>query len=92
MGLVVAICCFTTFAEAAPLEEGAQYESGWTPEHAQAIANDVSYLIKQAGYRCDTVSSVLKWFWGVGFNVNCNNHRYSYEIEDQGGNWVAKLK
>ena len=80
----------TSFA--APLEENALYSSDSTRQRAQAIANDASYLIKRAGYKCDTVSFVTKWVFSVGFDVKCNQHPYSYEITDRGGNWVATLK
>lgn len=80
----------TSFA--APLEENAQYTSDLTRQRAQAIANDASRLIERAGYRCDTVSFVAKWVFSVGFDVKCNHNRYSYEITDKGGNWVATLK
>lgn len=77
---------------AAPLEKNAQFTSDLTRERAQAIANDASYLIKRAGYKCDTVSYVAKWVFSVGFDVKCNHNRYAYEITDKGGNWVATLK
>jgi len=30
--------------------------------------------------------------WRPGFTVICNGSRYSYEIEDKGGNWVVTVK
>jgi len=89
---VFAAFVFTVPLSAAPLESDAIYTSDWTKEHAQALANDASMLIRRAGYRCDTVSSISKWLFSVGFDVNCNGHRYQYEIEDRGGDWRAKLK
>lgn len=88
----IAILACAAPLTAAPLENDAIYTSDWTKEHAQALANDASMLIRRAGYRCDTVSSISKWLFSVGFDVNCNDHRYQYEVEDRGGNWRAKLK
>jgi hypothetical protein len=77
---------------AAPLEADAIFSSGWTRAHAQTLADGASTLIRRAGYRCDSVSSIQKWVFSSGFDVVCNGFRYSYEIEDRGGNWVVSLE
>ncbi len=89
LGVTLAL---STASFAAPLEKNAQFGPDMTRERAQAVANDSSVLIKRAGYKCDSVSAVIKWVFSVGFDVKCNQHRYSYEITDKGGNWVATLK
>lgn len=90
--LAFAFSITATSISAAPLEPDAIYTSDWTKKHAQALANDASMLVRRAGYRCDSVSSISKWVFSVGFNVTCNGYRYKYEIEDRGGKWRAKLK
>ncbi len=49
-------------------------------------------LIRAHGFRCDSVSGMVPFMFSTGYHVYCNQHRYSYEIEDRGGNWVARLK
>lgn len=88
----IAFFVFTAPLFAAPLESVAIYARDWTKEHAQALANDASMLIRRAGYRCDSVSSISKWLFSVGFDANCNSHRDQYGLEDRGGNWRAKLR
>ena len=90
LALVLSIAA--TSISAAPLEPDAIYKSDWTKKHAQALANDASMLIRRAGYRCDTESSISKWVFSVGFDITCNSYRYKYEVEDRGGEWEARLK
>lgn len=47
--------------------------------------------IKLAGYRCDSVSYMGRHVFKVGFRVTCNEDRYAYELNDEGGRWVVKL-
>ncbi|HRI54436.1 MAG TPA: hypothetical protein PLW65_30060, partial [Pseudomonadota bacterium] len=47
--------------------------------------------IKLAGYRCDSVSYMGRHVFKVGFRVTCNDDRYAYELNDEGGRWVVKL-
>jgi len=77
---------------AAPLEEDAVFNSGWTRAHAQTLANDASMLVRRSRYRCDSVSSISSWATKPGFTVTCNGYRYKYYIEDKGGRWTVTLK
>ncbi len=81
-----------TTAAAAPLERDAILTSGWTRKHAQVLANEASTLIRRAGYKCDSVSSLQRWLFSSGFDVVCNEFRYKYELEDRVGRWEARLK
>jgi predicted nucleic acid-binding Zn-ribbon protein len=47
--------------------------------------------IKLAGYRCDSISYMSRHAFKVGFRVTCNDDRYAYELNDEGGRWVVKL-
>ncbi len=53
--------------------------------------NIAATLVKARGYACDSVSSARKLIAGRGYNLHCNSYRYSYTIEDRGGNWVVSL-
>ena len=48
-------------------------------------------MIQLNGYTCDTVDQMQPFILGGGFNVYCNNWRYSYELEDKGGRWIVTV-
>lgn len=58
----------------------------------QALAD----LVKQSGYRCDTISSALPCcgiFPDPGkYTLSCNQYRYEYRVEDRGGRWTVTVK
>jgi hypothetical protein len=58
-----------------------------TPEQAALIPK----LIKASGYACDTLSSAIRPSYSGNFSVYCNGYKYSYDIDDIGGNWVVKV-
>ncbi|MDE0152947.1 MAG: hypothetical protein OXN23_03650 [Gammaproteobacteria bacterium] len=55
------------------------------------IAFRMRNLIKSAGYRCDTITTIIPFVIDRGFNVYCMGHRYSYEVEDKGGRWHVEV-
>ena len=57
-------------------------------KRAQAAAT----LVKLAGYRCDSVDAFTPFIMSAGFNLYCNNYRYSYELADKGGKWVITVQ
>lgn len=85
-------CLFALPAQAAPLEPGAKYSRDWSRDRAQVLANEAGGVIRASGYRCDSVTSIHRWIYSVGFDVVCNDYRYKYELEDRGGRWTATLK
>ncbi|TPS30756.1 hypothetical protein FJV03_09730 [Acinetobacter baumannii] len=49
-------------------------------------------LVQINGYKCDTVSGAIPFTMSTGYTLYCNNHRYTYEIEDKGGNIIVTVK
>lgn len=84
--LFAAVAALTFTASATTIEPDAQV--GVTRDVAISLAE----LIKIYGYRCDSISGARKFLTGRGFVVNCNNYRYTYEIEDKGGRWVISVQ
>lgn len=51
-----------------------------------------AFLVRDHGYRCDTVSSMRYWPFSEGVTMNYNNVRYEYEIQDKGGHMLVTVK
>ena len=80
--------------------------AGTVPIEKDAVISEVRYsrsdmitliehmtkMIKNTGWRCDSISSASPWLRSTGFTLNCNGYKYKYEIADRGGNWVVTLK
>lgn len=58
----------------------------------QKVLDAAAAIIEAYGYRCDSISSALRWVMNRGFTVTCNHYAYTYELQDRGGTWVAKFK
>lgn len=79
---------------------GSNYSGGLTetlnPEHNGSVTQQqirATYdLILAYGYRCDTMDHIVQHAWDGNFSVSCNNYKYTYKIEDKGGNWIVSLK
>lgn len=56
------------------------------------VALSLAQLIKIYGYRCDSISGARQFLSGRGFVVNCNDYRYTYEVEDKGGRWIVTVQ
>lgn len=71
-----------------PVESGATLGDGVDP-----VLIDASVmLVRIHGWKCDTVSALLPFTASPGYTLRCNDRRYSYELRDRGGTWVAELK
>ena len=94
LGYLAALFAVTigTAAHSAPIESGAYLTRDWDKDYAQKLANEASALIRRAGYKCDSISSLQRWLLSAGFDVVCNQFRYKYELEDKGGRWTVTLK
>lgn len=53
---------------------------------------DAAILIRENGWKCDSISYARFFLFSRGIELSCNKHRYDYEVRDRGGNWVATLK
>lgn len=51
----------------------------------------LAQYVRAWGYRCDTVNAATPFMFSRGFNLYCNEYRYSYEIEDEGGRWIVTV-
>lgn len=88
----VAVICAASASTPAPLEKDARYPDEWTAERAQAVADDLSQLIRLNRCRCDSVTSISLWTFRPGFSVWCNDLLYRFEVEDKGGRWTVTVK
>ncbi|PHM17210.1 MAG: hypothetical protein CJD30_07385 [Sulfuricurvum sp. PD_MW2] len=61
-----------------------------TVTDAQKIA--AKELISANGYTCDSIDGMNRFFTSEGYHVYCNDHRYNYDIENKGGNWIVSVK
>lgn len=57
----------------------------------QKLYTALSAVIHLNGYKCDTISGIAPMSISYGFYVHCNQYRYSYEVEDRGGQWKVTL-
>ena len=48
-------------------------------------------MIAVKGWRCDSISSATPHLFSIGYNIYCNEFRYSYDIKDRGGTWTVTL-
>ena len=55
------------------------------------VVNDLIALVKGYGYRCDILDEADRFLFSPGFELDCNGFRYSYKIEDKGGNWIVTV-
>lgn len=60
-------------------------------ENPRAVITELVGLVRAYGYRCDSVSHARPLFFKPGFEIQCNNLRYQYQVVDKGGRWVVCL-
>lgn len=77
-----------------PLERDADFMSSRGVPEADLIALGRTglRLVAEQGWRCDSISSIRPFIYGRGVRFDCNEFRYGYEMEDQGGRWVVSLR
>jgi len=76
---VVALSLAASAQELPPLESDAIV----SPE-LRELARMSGLLARVQGWRCDSVSGFTPWLFSHGYTLYCNQHRYTYEIEDKG--------
>ena len=72
---------------ATPLEPGAEIV-GLTRQQAELLVT----LVRTRGHRCDSISRASRPPFGPDLRLRCNDHRYSYDVEDHGGRWKITVK
>ncbi len=77
-----------SYAQTTPVEPDAVMSDGVTRAQTDALAG----LIRLNGYSCNSISAVVRFVFSYGFTVTCNSYRYTYEVEDRGGNWTVTVK
>lgn len=55
---------------------------------AQAAAE----LVREVGYRCDSIDFFMRDPWDGNFNLTCNGNRYSYVLKDVGGRIMVEVR
>jgi len=78
----------TPSAQQAELATTARPVSGNCDGELEAVSRD---YIRAWGFRCDTVDFCSRSSLDGNISMTCNM-RYSYRVEDRGGNWVVILK
>ncbi len=85
--LLTAVFTVGTALADAPIEPDAIGVDQHHPEVVQALTT----LVHISGYRCDSVSAVVKYVWGSGYTLTCNQFQYTYEVKDVGGRFVVEV-
>lgn len=85
----IGILFFTLNASVSALtiEDHASF-GGVTMDQVKALVS----IVKQSGYSCSSISGAFPFLLSHGFTLKCNNFRYTYEIEDAGGQWKVTVK
>ncbi len=79
-------------AKLAPVEDEAVVSDMYND--AGVAIDDAVELVRNAGYRCNSVSSLIPFVFSplTGGTLKCEHYRYTYEIEDKGGRWIVTVK
>jgi hypothetical protein len=87
-GAAALLCLSATATAQTPIEPDATIGEGLSREVIEAAVQ----MVRQNGYRCDSVSSMQKFLLSRGFNLYCNRFNYHFQIEDKGGRWTVTVK
>ncbi|MCD9472928.1 hypothetical protein [Photobacterium phosphoreum] len=87
--LLMLVLFFSGITYALPIDSGAIINDKL--KNNPELYNEVANLIRAYGYSCDSLSGLVPMIFSRGYTVSCNNFSYSYDIKDQGGNWVVTL-
>jgi hypothetical protein len=65
-------------------------------EKKLSLSSQLQSIIRSQGYRCDTVNqeSIVPFRWSMktGYHIYCNDYRYGYDLEDNGGKIEITVK
>ena len=53
--------------------------------------NDTANRIQAHGHKCDSISAVVPFALGTGYNVSCNDFTYNYDVVDKEGTWTVNI-
>lgn len=86
---VMAFMLIGNVAMAATVEPGAIINDRYDSKALNVFAT----LIRANGWKCDSISSAIPFFWSdKGVTVSCNRDRYTYSLQDKGGRAVVTLE
>jgi len=97
VGITIVVIMFILFkscsgndnkSKSSSVEEGASSVTEITEVQKEAAKQ----VIQMNGNTCDSIISMRKFITSEGYYVYCNDYRYSYEIENKGGNWTVTIK
>jgi hypothetical protein len=91
LGLVAAIghiSAVTSGARPASSASMARVSQGRCNEELRSV---VQSHVQAWGYRCDSLNFCSPDLWGKTIRVVCNEHRYTYNVVDRGGNWLVQV-
>lgn len=57
-----------------------------------SLASEGAHIVREYGYKCDTVTSVRDFLMSYGFTIRCNRGRYTYDVADRGGRWLVTVE
>lgn len=87
---ILSIVAFPTISlGVVPIDSGARF--GDEAMKSRQLHTEIVELVRSSGYRCDSISALIKFNSSRGFNLTCNNYTYKYEIEDVGGRWKVTI-
>lgn len=87
----VAVLMTSLGVSAVPIESDAEIYDSFKGN--AKLANAVAGMIRENGYRCDSISNLYPFTFGTGYRVTCNKWSLFYELEDQGNNnWLVTRK
>lgn len=91
---VILLSCQCAIAQPVPIEPDAVISGANEMQRSQlpSLIESAVGLIRSHGWKCDSISSVRPFRMSPGIAVICNQYNYTYELWDQGGNWLIALK
>lgn len=90
--LLIALgAAFLIFSAVMSRDGGNQQSTPAVSNVTPAVLHTVQAAVKNAGFRCDSLSGVVPHVFASGYRVTCNDHRYAYSIDDRGGRWVVTV-
>jgi hypothetical protein len=57
-----------------------------------AVIDGAVYIVKHAGYKCDSVTNWRHWTFSRGSTLKCNQYDYTYDLVDNGQGYKVVAK
>lgn len=56
------------------------------------LIQDLVSMVISRGFRCESVSGARPMITSTGYVLRCNRFRYTYDIQDKGGQWIVNVR